>query len=110
VGTEAYLFFFSGDRAGWEDLESHPTWDDDYEYRRKINYVTINGFFLPEPEKVPPCYGDIYYVPTDDLDKPVLAWCWEHERQDFLFLKKGLVHLQKDHAIEHHKALILKKG
>jgi hypothetical protein len=69
--------------------------------------ITVNGFDVPAPETVAPDYGTKYCVPalcTDDLVDGGVEW--NGDKHDGLYLQRGIVYLNKDHAIARAKAML----
>jgi hypothetical protein len=91
----------------WESLKYCPTWIPLAEYRRKPRTIIINGFEVPEPVREPLEYGQEYYIPTIAGDHRVAAlFMWYNNDHDSRWLEKGLIHLTKDAAETHAKALL----
>ena len=70
--------------------------------------ITIDGVSFPKPESKPPESGTEYWITELSYEyyatsNPVI---WVDDSQDRLYLKRGLVHLSKENAIAHAKALI----
>lgn len=58
-------------------------------------------------------HGEDYYIPCMDSSAGYLTFCWTNHSFDFEMRDKGLVHLNKEAASAHTKALIAlskKKG
>jgi hypothetical protein len=91
----------------WETLTLNPKWGLNAQYRRKPRTININGFEVPEPVREPLEYGQEYYTPTiaGDLRVAVL-FSWYDNDHDFRWLEKGIVHLTKEAAELHAKALL----
>ena len=89
----------------WPTLRSHPSWSTDVGYRRKPRTIKINGHEVPEPVTHVLPYKSVYYV----IDISYLDMCgkstWENDEIDLHRLNHGLIHLDKDAAIAHAKAL-----
>ncbi|QPB42182.1 hypothetical protein [Rodentibacter haemolyticus] len=89
----------------WYACKNHPAWHEDRQYRRKPKTILINGIEVPEPVREPLHKGDTYYTP--DFDKNMysaLGWC--DDDYDIEYLRNGIIHLTKENAIAHAKALI----
>ena len=76
-------------------------------FRIKPETISINGVKVPKPETTAPAKGTDYYLPkfTDD---PSLH-CrlpWHGDAMDRTVLSRGLVHLTKEAAEIHAKALL----
>jgi len=79
---------------------------EDWEIRRTIKTININGIEVPEPCRVPPRHMQTYYLafPTDEIGWYETPWRgFECEQRWF---KRGLIHLTKEAAEAHLKALL----
>lgn len=99
----------------WRPVEISPSWRYEYDWhigehppKRKI---MIGDVEIDAPETVAPDYGTDYFVadPSDELYVGV-ALDWDGDDYDIQVLKCGLVHLNKEAAIAHAKALIKVSG
>ena len=93
----------------WRDCTSTPAWRYDYEYRRKPRTININGFEVPEPVREKLGEGDAYYyVSFGSLYTANAAsearW-YEAAGVSRLRLDKGIIHLTREAAEIHAKAL-----
>lgn len=89
----------------WSDLQSHPGWTKHMEYRRKPRTIHINGFEVPEPVREPLQRGQEYFVASIDGEKPEML-PWDDDEIDKRVLKRGLIHLTREAAELHAKALL----
>jgi len=93
----------------WSNLHQHPRWEEDMEYRRKpepVRTININGYEVPEPLQEAPKDGTPYWTPTlyqGDLTSPVT---WRSDLVDLRVLQRGLIHLTREAAEAHAKALL----
>lgn len=71
-------------------------------YRVKPKTIKINGYEVPEPVRTAPDKGTTYYFPIINYS------CnrWDDDSYDNNCLKAGLIHLTKEAAIQHAKALL----
>ena len=99
----------------WRPVEISPSWRYEYEWhigehppKRKI---MIGGVEIDAPETIAPDCGTDYFVadPSDELYVGVTV-DWDGDDYDIQVLKRGLVHLNKEAAIAHAKALIKVSG
>ncbi|PJK01481.1 hypothetical protein CO615_04175 [Lysobacteraceae bacterium NML75-0749] len=90
----------------WDDLVTHPMWCEYFEYRRKPRTININGHEVPEPIREPPKYNSPYYMPEFKYPELYERFFWEGDHTDMHRLKSGLMHLTKDAAIAHARALL----
>lgn len=89
----------------WREMWSHPSWIPECEYRRKPKTIRIGEFDVPEPLREAPAPGTEYFVATlssEDLATPL----WDSDHHDLRWLKWGLVHLTREAAEIHRRALI----
>jgi hypothetical protein len=72
--------------------------------------ININGHEVPEPVREPLCSGDKYYLVdvTYELDfcDELTPWEWDGDEADKRWLSCGLIHLTKEAAEAHAKALL----
>lgn len=90
----------------WRDCKSNPAWCEGTEYRRKPRTININGFEVPEPLRTAPCEGTEVYLPSLDGHGLVARKRFVDNIFDDLRLKRGLLHLTKEAAEMHAKALL----
>ena len=81
-------------------------------FRLFYEMITIDGVSFPKPESEPPESGTEYWITEASYEyyttsNPVI---WVDDSQDRLLLKRGLVHLSKENAIAHGKALVKLTG
>ena len=96
----------------WKPCEGLLSWNTAIKYRRKTITIHINGFEVPEPCREPLEAGTHYYMPdlvgsVDDLNGG--GWFgseWGDDDIDHTRLKAGIVHLTKEAADMHAKALL----
>lgn len=90
------------DSNDWVDLCNHPLWHEDNEYRRKPSVVMIGGVEVPKPETTAPQVGTKYWhaSPTKHT-----ACYWNNDNYDKDILNAGILHLTKEGADKHRKAL-----
>lgn len=89
----------------WRDLQEHPSWGNVFEYRRKPRTININGFEVPEPVREPLERGQEYFVVEISGEEPVIL-SWDDDEIDKRLLKYGLIHLTREAAEIHTKALL----
>ena len=94
--------------GNWQDFNklNPPNWFDDIEYRRKPKTISINGFDVPEPVSTPPNEQKRYFVPSVTEDDCYLEHYWDDDSFDRNYLIRGVIHLTKEAAIQHAKALL----
>lgn len=91
---------------GWHPCLFHPTWDKDYQYRRKPHFIEINGHQVPEPVRSRLQDNEIYYYPVVSLRDLFYESSWEGDERDLNRLRAGIIHLSREAAITHAKALL----
>lgn len=95
----------------WAPVKGHPVWYESSEYRRKPRMRSLNGFEYPEPERMAPVDGTRYWIPNIRmLDELTTLVFWSGSVFDFFQLRRGLVHLSKENAEAHTRAIILAGG
>lgn len=100
-----------GSTGPWGPIHFSPTWDTYYEYRRKPSMLLLNGYEYPEPERVAPVEGTRYWIPNiRTLNKLTTLVFWSGSVFDFFQLRRGMVHLSKENAEAHTRAIILAGG
>lgn len=69
--------------------------------------IEINGIEVPKPETTAPSCGTRFYIPVlHDVTELYAKLFWNNSKLLHEFLAKGLIHLSKDNAIAHAKALL----
>ena len=71
----------------------------------KKRTININGFEVPEPERVAPKEGTPVFIPAFDEDL-FSEYTYLHAGISYDFLKHGVLHLTKEAAIAHANALL----
>lgn len=90
----------------WEHLKCQAFFTENYQYRRKPDVIKINGFEVPAPLKVAPKIGTAYSYANPSLEDFHITYTWDNDDFDKRLLQKGLIHLTKEAAIAHAKALL----
>ena len=80
--------------------------DGGYDFRLKPKTININGFEVPEPVREPLPVGSEYFVADPSVSTYYIRYVWLDDRTDQTFLKRGIMHLTKEAAIQHAKALL----
>ena len=76
----------------------------------KQEMVTIGNITFPKPYQGEMEYGQIYYFPTVDFKSLWDSTTWTGTPNDFMLMDRSLVHLTKENAIAHAKALLKLSG
>lgn len=101
--AEPWKYFDIKYNGKWVDLQFPPIFDSESEYRLKPLTININGFEVPEPLRHEPSDGTDYYV----LDmSEVSEMKWTSDVSEYQWLKAGLIHLTRQAAEKHLKALL----
>jgi hypothetical protein len=91
----------------WRQCNSMPLFCSHYQYRRKPRTIIINGHEVPEPLRVKPEIGSVYYVAC--VSSGSESWVcvkWFHDEIDNTRFDAGMCHATKEAAIAHAKALL----
>ena len=88
-----------------------------FQFRLKPRTITINGIEVPAPEKnedpdIELLEWDQDYWLVDLANYPdfVIPHKWKGDQPEYAWADRGLIHLSKDAALLHAKALILASG
>lgn len=102
--------------SNWESFEKRCGWvkvaDIDEKigsacaFRLKPRTITVNGREVQAGETVAPGRHYKYWTITFDCETMADEICWVGDRVDLLLLERGLVHLTKEAAISHSKAML----
>ena len=98
-----YIYMYND---GWQPLKDNPSWSHVKEYRRKIKTIRIGEYDVPEPLRVKPNIKDTYYFVSFREEGNVHSYPWYNYHLDNELLSKGVVHLTREAAELHAKALI----
>ena len=77
-----------------------------YRFRLKQGTININGFEVPEPERIPLPFNSKYFIPNLHDKQLCLHRIWYNTESDAKLLVSGVVHKTKEAAIQHAKALL----
>ena len=98
-----YLLFTNGeDTILIEDTTRYSHWG----HTNPVRTIRTGEFDVPEPERDPLEVGQTYYTLMFSSGLPVIDYNWVGDTTDFRFLDRGLVHLTKEAAELHAKALL----
>lgn len=86
--------------------EVYDSMKHDYEIRVKPKTITIGGIEIQQPEKTAPENGVEYFVPSFATDALYVSNEWYDDHVDRQRLDRGVVHLDRESAIAHTKALL----
>ena len=89
---------------GKGDGKYHPIHEDDLSLVPKT--ININGIEVPEPLRVAPEFGTVYFYPLISNTNIHNYSHWGDHSYDQRRLKHGFIHSTKEAAIAHAKALL----
>lgn len=91
----------------WNQFEDGqiPSFHKDCEYRLKPKSIMINGYKVPEPERVAPEIESTYFAPWPFIEKMYSKLTWNGNCLDLEALENGVVHLTPEAAAIHGKAI-----
>lgn len=94
----------------WRPVEISPSWHYEYDWhigehppKRKI---MIGDVEIDAPEAVDLKHGDEYFLPDASMPEFYSESRWANDHYDSTRLNRGQIHLNKEAAIAHAKALI----
>ena len=106
--------WYKGSGDDWRPVEISPSWRYEYEWhigehppKRKI---MIGDVEVDAPELAGLVHGDAYFLTNTCGLELYATMTWANDHYDSALLKRGLVHLNKEAAIAHAKALIKVSG
>ena len=94
----------------WCDCDDEPTWRETTPYRIKPRTIRIGEIDVPEPVRVALNVGETYYIVQDSAETISMEFTWASDSVDNRLLSRGLIHLTREAAELHAKALILVSG
>ena len=96
----------SNTELGWMPCTSHLQFSPEREYRRKPN-MNINGFAVPSPRQTLPTIDTVYWVPNILSESDYARQStYKGLAAEYLLFSRGLIHLTKEAAESHAKALL----
>ena len=100
--------FRSNDKSDWVDAIGALPFNGDYDYRRKPRVIIINGIEVPEPMREKPENGTRYFYPCipNGFCGEVGERRWDDDSDDQNMLSSGVIHLTREAAGLHAKALL----
>ncbi len=90
----------------WHSCIDHPSWSEHSKYRRKPRTININGFEVPEPVRVDLEDEQDYFLPDLSATLRTAQSRWGGDEMDAGWLKRGLIHLTREAAEAHARALL----
>lgn len=89
----------------WLDISS-PEWNESTEYRFKPKTIRIGAVDVLEPCRVTPSDGTKYWIPSITRECLIDDETWDGSSFDERVLSRGLLHLTREGATQHAKALL----
>lgn len=96
--------------SNWCIFTQEPSWIDNWVYEIVPRTIRIGGIDVPEPVREALKVGTEYFIADISGSDLYGRTTWRDDIIDVRWLKAGLVHLTREAAIEHAKALILVSG
>lgn len=84
--------------------------DGDHQFRLAQETIKIGDVSFPKPYQGEMEYDQFYYYPTIDFKSLYDSTTWTGTPTDHMLMGRNLVHLTKENAIVHAKALIKLSG
>ena len=105
--------WYKGSGDDWRPVEISPSWRYEYDWyigdRPPKRKIMIGDAEIDAPEVENPSYNRNYFVPSPTKLEFYTEQCWG-ENASHTDMQRGLVHLNKEAAIAHAKALIKVSG
>lgn len=100
------------EELGWITCITHPSWVTANDYRRKVKTIRIGGMEVPEPLREAPAEGTATYAANMSTWAQLADYVgkWSGGDYDQRCLKRGILHLTREAAALHSKALIAVSG
>ncbi len=94
----------------WVTMETYPTFNPVFEYRRKTKTIRIGERDVPEPMRVAPATGTVIWMPSIWYQTKASSLTWCNTSENTIRIERGLCHDNREAAIAHAEALILISG
>ncbi|MBD2815956.1 hypothetical protein ID850_14550 [Xenorhabdus sp. Flor] len=103
-----YAFAWEVGRLYWEPCKKEIVFKEDMLYRLKPRTIKIGEIDVPEPVRDPLEYGTEYWhVDFTEVNSICASGTeWEGDCIDKMYLEQGLIHLARESAELHARALI----
>ena len=99
-----------GSRGDWCVFTSEPAWIENWIYELVPRTIRIGDIDVPEPvREALPLQTKCFYPMINHYDA-CDSFTWQGDKFDKMLLSRGLIHLTKEAAIAHAKALIIISG
>ena len=99
----------SKNSAVWDDVDASMRFYDTMEYRLKPEppkTIRIGEYDVSEPVREPLDEYTEYWIASFSLETLANSYKWYSDKFDYRVLKNGLIHLTKEAAVIHAKALM----
>lgn len=96
----------SYENNSWEDCSGDVPFHTCKQYRRKPQFIDINGYEVPKPVSEPLEAGDTYWIISFRDQGNIAAHHWNADSADIIFLESGIIHRSPAAAGTHAKALL----
>ena len=96
---------WNNELQAWRDL-CQPSFNSDVKFRVKPKTISINGIEVPAPEQQELSEGTRYYVPCLEAGDWINWYEWSGALIDKRVLGLGIIHLTREAAEQHAKALL----
>ncbi|MCC8379867.1 hypothetical protein [Xenorhabdus sp. PB30.3] len=90
----------------WEPCTIVLSFSHLFEYRLKPRTIKIGEYEVSEPLRCEPEIGQPYFLVRIDLIQGAREYRWDGDDRDMMVLKSGLIHLDRESAELHAKAII----
>lgn len=103
--------FWSKANLCWKSCIDEPAWYEYYDYRIKPKTIRIGDLDVPEPVRAALERGQKYWIVYFyGVGALACEATWNGDRTDDGWLSRGMIHLTREAADLHAKALILVSG
>ena len=100
------LWEYNPEDTRWWSLHTHPVWEENNRYRRKLQTININGIRFTKPESKPLEAGQVIYIVSLLHSSLYMCCAWENTDRQNQVLSLGLVHKTPEAAKQHAEALL----
>ncbi|OKP02588.1 hypothetical protein [Xenorhabdus eapokensis] len=101
-----YFEVLNDNADGWSSFAGEFYFNVARKYRLKPRAIKIGDIEVPEPVRYTPSRGTEYFVPITTRGTLCGGCVWFGDEFDLMMLKTGQIHLDKESAELHAKALI----
>lgn len=92
----------------WSNLNTHPGWCNEHQYRRRPMTVDIDSYSVPVPvmheDEMTIC--QTYYVPAPNDPDGFMQYRWDGNPQDILFLNRRLIYTHPEGALKRYSEMV----